>query len=294
MSPKNRIEWALIFSVSSIIYTISGVLIALIALEGFLIPNRFMDGGVTSISIILFEFFDLDFSFFFVGINLIFIYFGFLRIGKTFAVHSFIAILLLGVLSNIITIPVITEDKILIAFFGGFLIGLGVGLVIRAGAVIDGLEILADYTNKKSGFSSSEIILVINVSIMLIAAVYFGLETAMYSILTYFTAVRTSDYVVDGFEEYTALTVISREHEAVKSILVNDYGKAITVYKGERGYLPGSFDIKTDCDIIMTIVTRLEVHRLKKAIENADSLAFFYVSSIKEVSGGVIKKKKSN
>jgi uncharacterized membrane-anchored protein YitT (DUF2179 family) len=294
MSPKNRIEWSLIFSVSSIIYTISGVLIALIALEGFLIPNRFMDGGVTSISIILFEFFDLDFSFFFVGINLIFIYFGFLRIGKTFAVHSFIAILLLGVLSNIITIPVITEDKILIAFFGGFLIGLGVGLVIRAGAVIDGLEILADYTNKKSGFSSSEIILVINVSIMLIAAVYFGLETAMYSILTYFTAVRTSDYVVDGFEEYTALTVISREHDTVKSILVNDYGKAITVYKGERGYLPGSYDIKTDCDIVMTIVTRLEVHRLKKAIENADPLAFFYVSSIKEVSGGVIKKKKSN
>ena len=294
MSPKNRIEWSLIFSVSSIIYTISGVLIALIALEGFLIPNRFMDGGVTSISIILFEFFDLDFSFFFVGINLIFIYFGFLRIGKTFAVHSFIAILLLGVLSNIITIPVITEDKILIAFFGGFLIGLGVGLVIRAGAVIDGLEILADYTNKKSGFSSSEIILVINVSIMLIAAVYFGLETAMYSILTYFTAVRTSDYVVDGFEEYTALTVISREHDAVKSILVNDFGKAITVYKGERGYLPGSFNIKTDCDIVMTIVTRLEVHRLKKAIEDADPLAFFYVSSIKEVSGGVIKKKKSN
>lgn len=294
MSPKNRIEWSLIFSVSSIIYTISGVLIALIALEGFLIPNRFMDGGVTSISIILFEFFDLDFSFFFVGINLIFIYFGFLRIGKTFAVHSFIAILLLGVLSNIITIPVITEDKILIAFFGGFLIGIGVGLVIRAGAVIDGLEILADYTNKKSGFSSSEIILVINVSIMLIAAVYFGLETAMYSILTYFTAVRTSDYVVDGFEEYTALTVISREHDTVKSILVNDYGKAITVYKGERGYLPGSYDIKTDCDIVMTIVTRLEVHRLKKAIESADPLAFFYVSSIKEVSGGVIKKKKSN
>ncbi len=294
MSPKNRIGWSLIFSVSSIIYTISGVLIALVALKGFLIPNRFMDGGVTSISIILFEFFDLDFSFFFVGINLIFIYFGFLRIGKTFAVHSFIAILLLGVLSNIITIPVITEDKILIAFFGGFLIGIGVGLVIRAGAVIDGLEILADYTNKKSGFSSSEIILVINVSIMLIAAVYFGLETAMYSILTYFTAVRTSDYVVDGFEEYTALTVISREHDAVKSILVNDFGKAITVYKGERGYLPGSFNIKADCDIVMTIVTRLEVHRLKKAIEDADPLAFFYVSSIKEVSGGVIKKKKSN
>ncbi|MBK8052849.1 MAG: YitT family protein [Saprospiraceae bacterium] len=294
MSSKNRIDWVSIFSFSSVVYTVAGVLIALVALKGFLIPNRFMDGGVTSMSIIFYEWLDIDFSYFFIGINLIFIYFGYLRIGKTFAVHSFIAILMLGILSNVVTLPVFTEDKILIAFFGGFLIGLGVGLVIRAGAVIDGLEILADYTNKKSGFSTSEIILFINVSIMLIAALYFGLETAMYSILTYFTAVRTSDYVVDGFEEYTSLTVISREHELIKSILVNDFNKAITVYKGERGYLPGSFEIKNDCDIISTIVTRLEIHRLKKAIETADPTAFFYVQSIKEVAGGVIKKKKKN
>ncbi|MBK7634413.1 MAG: YitT family protein [Saprospiraceae bacterium] len=294
MSSKKNIDWSSIFSMPSIIYTLSGIFIAVVALKGFLIPNRFMDGGVTSMSIILYEMFNLDFSYFYVGINLIFVYFGYLRIGKTFAVHSFLAILILGLLSNFITLPIFTEDKILIAFFGGFLIGLGVGLVIRAGAVIDGIEILADYTNKKSGFSTSEIILFINVSIMLVAAFYFGLETAMYSILTYFTAVRTSDYVVDGFEEYTALNIISREHELVKSILVNDYNKAITVYKGERGYLPDSFEISTDCDIVMTIVTRLEIHRLKKAIEEADPTAFFYVSSIKEVSGGVIKKKKKS
>lgn len=110
---------------------------------------------------------------------------------------------------------------------------------------------------------------------MLSAAYYFGLETAMYSILTYFTASRTSDYVVDGFEEYTALTVISKEYELVKSIIVNDFNKAISVYKGERGYLPGSFDVKTDCDIVMTVVTRLELHRIKQAIIKADPAAFF-------------------
>lgn len=294
MEIKKRVEWSFIFSVSSIIYTLAGIGIAAIALKGFLIPNRFMDGGVTSISIILSEWLKLDFSIFFVGINLIFIYFGYLKIGKTFAVHSFLAILTLGILSNYIQIPAFTQDKILIAFFGGFLIGLGVGLVIRAGCVIDGLEILADYTNKKSGFSTSEIILFINTCIMLIAAIYFGLETAMYSILTYFTAIKTSDYVVDGFEEYTALTIISREHDALKSILVNQFNKAITVYKGERGYLPGSFDVKADCDIITTIVTRLEIHRLKKAIEDTDPTAFFYISSIKEVSGGIVKKKKKS
>jgi uncharacterized membrane-anchored protein YitT (DUF2179 family) len=112
----------------------------------------------------------------------------------------------------------------------------------------------------------------------------------MYSILTYFTATKTADYVVDGFEEYTALTIVSKEHEKVKSIIVNDFNKAISVYKGERGYLPGSFDIKQECDIVMTIVTRLEIHRIKEAISDADPTAFFYVQSIKEVTGGIIKK----
>ena len=253
-----------------------------------------MDGGVTSMSIILKSIFGLNFSVYFVIINLVFVYFGYLKIGKIFAIRSLFAIILLGVLTNVVYMEPFTQDKILIAFFGGFLIGLGVGLVIRGGGVIDGLEVIADYTNKKFGFSTSEIIFLINILIMLSAAYYFGLETAMYSILTYFTASRTSDYVVDGFEEYTALTVISKEYELVKSIIVNDFNKAISVYKGERGYLPGSFDVKTDCDIVMTVVTRLELHRIKQAIIKADPAAFFYIQSIKEVTGGIIKQKRKN
>lgn len=290
MSANSRVEWDKVFSVSSMVYTLAGVLVSFVALKGFLIPNRFMDGGVTSMSIILNTAFGLNFSTYFVLINLIFIYFGYKKIGKTFAVRSLIGIFLLGYLTTYYNLPIFTEDKILIAFFGGFLIGLGVGLVIRGGGVIDGLEVIADYTNKKSGFSSSEVILVINIVIMLAAAYYYGMETAMYSILTYFTSLKTSDYVVDGFEEYTALTVISKDHDMVKSIIVNDFSKAISVYKGERGYLPGSFDIKADCDIVMTIVTRLELHRIKQAISIADPMAFFYVQSIKEVTGGVVKK----
>jgi uncharacterized membrane-anchored protein YitT (DUF2179 family) len=288
--PTSTLKWEKILSVSAMVYIIIGVAISFIALKGFLIPNRFMDGGVTSMSIILSEVSGFSFSIFFVLINLVFVYFGYRKIGKVFAIRSFVAILLLGVLTSVFNIPTITEDKILIAFFGGFLIGLGVGLVIRGGGVIDGLEVIADYTNKKSGFSSSEVVLVINICIMLAAAYYFGMETAMYSILTYFTGTKTSDYVVDGFEEYTALTIISKDHDKVKSIIVNDFNKAISVYKGERGYLPGSFEIKADCDIVMTIVTRLELHRIKQAISAADPMAFFYVQSIKEVTGGVVKK----
>ena len=117
----------------------------------------------------------------------------------------------------------------------------------------------------------------------------FGIEAGMYSILYYFTAMKTSDYVVDGFEEYTAMTIISPKYEEIKSTIVNDFEKAVSVYKGERGYLPGNYDVKYDCDIIVTIVTRLEIHRIKTAILEVDPTAFLYISSIKEVKGGIVK-----
>jgi uncharacterized membrane-anchored protein YitT (DUF2179 family) len=295
MDSHQKINWKVIFSLSSIIYSILGVTLAVIALKGFMIPNHFLDGGVTGLSILAHEIFHVNISWLIILLNIPFIYIGYKKIGKTFAVQSTFAIGLLTILMYFIQFDeAVTEDKILIAIFGGFLIGLGIGFVIKSGGVIDGLEVIADYTNKKYGFTTSEIILFINTLIFLGAAFYFGPEAAMYSILTYFTATKTADYVVDGFEEYTALTIISKENELVKSIIVNDFNKAISVYKGERGYLPGAFDIKADCDIVMTIVTRLEIHRIKEAISAADPTAFFYVQSIKEVTGGIIKKSRKH
>lgn len=209
--------------------------------------------------------------------------------GKTFIIQSLIAILIMAALMYFVNIPTVTEDKLLIAVFGGFLMGLGIGLVIRGGAVIDGLEIIAHYTTKKVAFTTNEIIMLFNSLVILSAAIQFGLETGMYSILVYFTAMKTSDYVVNGFEEFTALTIISGEFDSVKALIVNDFGKAISVFKGERGYLPGTFNIKHDCDIIMTVVTRLEIHRIKQEVSKIDPNAFFYVQSIKEVKGGIIK-----
>jgi len=289
MSRSEKIDWASIVKPSSLAYTIIGVFLAVIALKGFMIPNHFLDGGVTGLSILAHEFTHMNIGIFLILFNIPFIYIGYLKVGKTFAVRAILAIILLTVLMYFIEIPVVTNDKILIAVFGGFLIGLGIGLVIKGGAVIDGLEIIADYTQKKSGLTTGEIVLFINTLIFLTAAFGLGIEPAMYSILTYFTAVKTSDYVVDGFEEYTALTVVSKHDDLVKSIIVNDFNKAIMVYKGERGYLPGSFDIKYDCDIVMSIVTRLEIHRIKGAISEIDPNAFFYVHSINEVKGGIIK-----
>lgn len=290
LTNSNSINWKLIFSAKSVLYTVTGVFLAVVALKGFMIPSNFLDGGVTAASILLKSIFPVDFSVFLVVLNIPFLYIGYIKISKTFGIQSLIAVLLMAVLMYVIEIPTITTDKILIACFGGFLIGLGIGLVVRGGGIIDGLEVIAIYSQKRSGFTSSEIILVIN-SIVILGAVFkFGPEAAMYSILVYFIAIKTSDYVVDGFEEFTALTIVSKEYETVKSVIVNDFGKAISVYKGERGYLPGRFEIKHDCDIILTVVTRLEIHRIKNAIYEIDPNAFFYVQSIKEVKGGIIRR----
>jgi uncharacterized membrane-anchored protein YitT (DUF2179 family) len=286
---SDEIDWKSIFSLPSILFTIFGLSIAIIALKGFMIPNNFLDGGVTAISILVNKVFQIHMSILLIVFNLPFLIIGYRKLGKTFTVQSLLAILIMSALFYFINIPTITEDKILIAIFGGFLMGLGIGLVIRGGGVIDGLEIIAHYTNRKTGFTTSEIIMLFNSLIILVAAIQFGLETGMYSILVYYTAMKTSDYVVDGFEEFTALNIISKEHELIKSLIVNDFKKAISVFKGERGYLPETFTIKNDCDIIMTIVTRLEIHRLKQEIMKIDPTAFIYVHSIKEVKGGIVK-----
>ena len=288
---NDRINWNHVLNLKSLLYIILGTGLAVLAMKGFMIPNRFLDGGVTGISILLHEIFHINISILVIALNLVFVYLGYRNIGKTFAVQTCIAILLLAAGLLVIDINPITKDKLLIAIFGGILMGSGVGLVIRGGGVIDGAEVIAVFTRRKTGFSNSEIIMLINCIIFAIAALQFGIETAMYSIITYFTATRATNYVVDGIEEYTAMNIVSAQQQEIKSFLVNELGKGITVYKGERGYLPDSFDIKTDCEIIVTIVTRLEIKQIQDAVMKIDPKAFVYVQSIKEASGGILKAK---
>jgi uncharacterized membrane-anchored protein YitT (DUF2179 family) len=260
-------------------------------MKGFMIPNRFLDGGMTGISILIHEIFHINISFLVIVLNSWFVYLGYKRIGKTFAMQTSIAIILLALGLQFIEIEPITSDKLLIAIFGGILIGAGVGLVIRGGGVIDGAEVVAVFTKRRTGFSNSEIIMLFNTIIFSIAAFEFGVETAMYSVITYFTATRATHYVVDGIEEYTALNIISSRHDEIKKFLVNDLGKGITVYKGERGFLPGNFEVSTDCEIIVTIVTRLEIKQIQDGLVIIDPKAFVYVESIREASGGILKAK---
>lgn len=271
---------------------ISGVSLAVFALKGFMIPNMFLDGGITGVSLLIHELFHVNFSFLMLTINLIFIIPAYKYVGKLFAIRSFIAVMFLSAGVELLNIAPVTTDKLLIAIYGGCLIGLGMGLVIRSGAALDGFEILAIFTTRKVGFSISEVTLFFNSLIFLVAAFKFGIESAMYSVITYFAALKMADYVVDGIEEYIALTIISRDPDKIKSLLVNYFGKGITVYKGERGYLPGEFHVKTDCDIITTIVTRLEILNINSEISKIDPTAFCYTHKIKETIGaGIIKEK---
>jgi uncharacterized membrane-anchored protein YitT (DUF2179 family) len=288
---SDRIEWKNVLNPKNLLLILIGTSLAVLAMKGFMIPNKFLDGGITGISILLHEIFHINISFLVIILNVLFIYLGYKRIGKTFAVQTSIAVLLLSIGLLFIEINPVTHDKLLIAIFGGILMGTGVGLVIRGGGVIDGAEVIAVFTGRKTGFSNSEIIMLINTIIFTVAAFQFGIETAMYSIITYFTATRAINYVVDGIEEFTAMNIISSQSEEIKNFLVNELGKGITVYKGERGYLPGSFEVRTDSDIIVTIVTRLEIKQIQDAIIEIDPKAFMYVQSIKEATGGVLKHK---
>jgi uncharacterized membrane-anchored protein YitT (DUF2179 family) len=288
---SDRIDWKSVWNFKNLLAITFGAALSVLAMKGFMIPNRFLDGGITGISILLHEIFHINISLLVISLNILFIYLGYKRIGKTFAIHTTIAVTLLSIGLIFIDINPVTHDKLLIAIFGGILMGTGVGLVIRGGGVIDGAEVIAVFTGRKTGFSNSEIIMLINTIIFAVAAFQFGIETAMYSIITYFTATRAINYVVDGIEEFTAMNIISSQQEEVKNFLVNELGKGITVYKGERGYLPGSFDIRTDCEIIVTIVTRLEIKQIEEAIVKIDPKVFMYVQSIKEASGGILKAK---
>lgn len=287
---SEKLDWGSVFSFKSLFFIVLGTACATLAIKGFMIPNHFIDGGVTGVSILIHEVFHVPVSIPLVLINIPFVIIGYYKIGKVFAVNSFIALLSLALLLYFVEVPSITHDKVLIAIFGGFFIGLGIGFVIKGGGVIDGLEVIAEYTNKIFALSTGEIIMVINTILFLSVAYSLGIEKAMYSILTYFTALQVSGYVVDGFEEYTSLTIISTKSEEMKEMIVRDHNKAISVYKGERGYLPGNFKEKHDTDIIVTVVTRLEIHKLKKSIFETDPKAFIFIQSIKEVGGGEVKR----
>ncbi len=271
------------------IYVIIGVFAAGFGLKGFLLPNHFIDGGATGISLLLENITSIELSYLLVLVNIPFLILASKTINLKFAIRSIIAISLLAIVVHSINYPIVTEDKLLIAVFGGFFLGLGIGMSMRGGSVIDGTEVLAIFLSRKLSLTVGDVLLLINIIIFSFGAYVLSIETALYAILTYLAAAKTVDFVVDGVEEYVGVTIISNHHEAMRVMLIEKLRRACTIYAGKGGF--GAHGNSYDKDIIYTVVTRLEIAKLQTEIDKIDKNAFVTMGTVKDLKGGMIKRK---
>ncbi|WOD42933.1 YitT family protein [Hwangdonia lutea] len=284
-----KLQIELSHAVKEYFFIIVGVFSAGFGLKGFLLPNKFIDGGATGISLLLEHVTSLNLGLLLVLVNLPFLYLASKTIGNKFALRSIAAITFLAFVVHYVDYPIITEDKLLIAVFGGFFLGLGIGMSMRGGSVIDGTEVLAIYLGRKLSLTIGDVLLLINIIIFSVGGYILSMETALYAILTYLAAARTVDFVVDGVEEYVGVTVISNNHEELRLMLTKKLGRACTIYAGKGGF--GKNGESYDKDIIYTIVTRLELAKLQTEIDKIDEKAFVIMGVVKDLKGGMIKKK---
>lgn len=271
-------------------FILSGVAAAGFGLKGFLLPNKFVDGGAVGISLLIAEVTSFSLSVILVIVSIPFIILGGKTINWGFAVKTTIGIFLLAIVVSVVPYPEITSDKLLIAVFGGFFLGMGIGLAVRGGGVIDGTEVLAINLSRRLGTSIGDIILIINVIIFSVAAYVLSVETALYSILTYLVASKTVNYIIEGIEEYTGVTIISSKADEIHQMIKHELGRGVTIYRGEKGHgKTGSKD--SDFPIVFSVITRLEVNKMKFEIEKIDPHAFVVMTSVKDTRGGMIKKR---
>ncbi|MBT0663675.1 YitT family protein [Geobacter pelophilus] len=262
-----------------------GIFSAGMGLKGFLMSSHFIDGGVTGISMLLSKVLGVPLPILILLINLPFIALGYRQIGGRFAFKSTLAIAGLAGCIALVKFPDITPDKLLTAVFGGFFIGAGIGLAIRGGAVLDGTEIAAVLISKSSHLLKvGDVILILNVFIFSAAAFILGIESALYSILTYLAASKTIDFLIHGIEEYTAVIIISRQSDAIRHAIVNRLHHGVTIYTGRRG-LSGS-----EQDILHCVVTRLEIGSVKLVAQEIDESAFILTHPLGDVDGGMVKR----
>lgn len=276
-------------TVRAIIFMMIGVASAGFGLEGFLIPNGLIDGGVTGISLLTNRETGFSLSLLLVIINLPFILLGWRQIGTGFAVKSILCITALAIVLATVHYPVVTQDKVLIAVFGGFFLGAGIGMTIRGGAVIDGTEVLAIYLSRRYSISVGDFILIFNIMIFSVAAYLYSVEMALYSILTYMAAAKTVDFILEGIEEFTGVTIISPRTQEIADVIKNQMGRGLTIYTGTKGY--GKRGERRATEIIFTVVTRLEIARLKNEVEKIDPKAFIVMQSVSDTHGGMVKKR---
>ena len=264
-----------------------GCFLAAFGVKSFLLPNHFIDGGITGLSMLLAEIWNIELAIIFLIINIPFVLIGSKRIGFIFSVNSALAIVCISLLLHFGMFPVLTQDKLLSAVFGGMTLGAGIGFAFRGGAVLDGTEIIALIVSRRFGGRVGDIILIFNVCIFMIGALSLGLDRALYSVLTYMAASKTIDFIVYGFGAL-GVNIISSKSQLVKEMLNKELGLSVTKFKGE-----GGFSSKQQ-DILLCVCSRFDIVKIKNLVEKFDTTAFITVHKITETHGGTLKQKKLN
>jgi uncharacterized membrane-anchored protein YitT (DUF2179 family) len=268
---------------------VAGIFSASFGFKGFLLTNHFIDGGATGISLLLSGITGVPLYILLIAVNIPFIILAYVVMGRNFSIKTAMAICGLALCVATVHFPNVTNDNLLVAVFGGFFLGAGIGLAVRGGAVIDGTEVLAIFLSKKFGLTIGDVIILINIIIFSAAAKFLGINVALYSMITYLSASKTLDFIVEGIEEYIGVTIVSSHFEEIRSMIINKMGRGVTIISGKRGF--GKHGETKDIDIIYSVITRLEVHKMNTEIQKIDPSSFVVMTSVKDTKGGMIKKR---
>ena len=265
-----------------------GVLLASIGLKAFLLPNGFLDGGVTGIAILLDTQLDIDVSILLVVLSIPFLVLAYYTVSKRIMIKSIISIVSLALFIKFENFSTVTDDKLLISIFGGLFVGAGIGTAIRNGAVLDGSEILGIFMNDRFGISIGKIILLFNVILFSITALLLSVEVALYSILTYIVTAKVTDLFIEGFEDFIGVMIVSKKNQEIKVAIMESLGAGLTVYQGQKGY--GSQGEVMDFPIIHTIINRIDIKKLYRVIDEIDADAFVVEFDVNTIRGGVLRR----
>ena len=265
-----------------------GIILASIGLKAFLLPNGFLDGGVTGIAILISELFIINISLLLFAVSIPFLLLAWQNLTKQIFFNSLISISSLAFIIHFENFNSITEDKLLIAIFGGLFLGAEIGLAIKNGAVLDGSEILGIYINKKFGIAIGKVILLFNVVLFGVTALLLSIEIAMYSILTFLITAKIIDLMIEGFEDYIGLMIVSPKADTIEKGLIEEVKIGITTYKGETGY--DTRDVKDQNKIIHTVINRIDMRRTYNLIDKIDPKAFIIEFDVNNVKGGILNK----
>jgi uncharacterized membrane-anchored protein YitT (DUF2179 family) len=267
------------------VFMLLGSALVSVGLEIFLIPNNIIDGGIVGVSIITSHLSQIPIGVFLLLFNLPFLFMGYKQIGKTFALSTLYSVTLMSIGTTLLhPVPPITIDPLLAAVFGGIILGVGVGLVIRSGGSLDGTEIVAILLNKRTPFSVGEVVMFMNFFILGSAGFVFGWDRAMYSLIAYFIAFKMIDIVIEGFDESKSVWIISDKSQELGDSIIHRLGRGVTYLHGEGAYTGGSKRV------IFCVINRLEEAKLKSIVEEVDGRAFLAIGNIHDVKGGRFKK----